>query len=59
MIIPIVFATDDNYVLPLSVAIKSLIDNKKYIYNLNKLNLKNSYTLFIDEVEKLINKGEI
>ena len=35
------------------------IDNKKYIYNLNKLNLKNSYTLFIDEVEKLINKGEI
>lgn len=34
------------------------IDSKKHIYNLNKLNLKNSYTLFIDEVEKLINKGD-
>jgi len=37
MIIPIVFATDDNYVLPLCVAIKSLIDSKNkkddlYIY---------------------------
>ena len=28
MIIPIVFATDDNYVLPLCVAIKSIIDHK-------------------------------
>lgn len=27
-IVPIVFATDDNYVLPLAVAIKSMIDNK-------------------------------
>lgn len=27
-VIPIVFSTDDNYVLPLAVAIKSLIDNR-------------------------------
>ncbi len=27
-IVPIVFATDDNYVLPLAVAIKSMLDHK-------------------------------
>ena len=57
MIIPIVFATDDNYVLPLSVAIKSLLDtkNKKdeyivYVFhnglsdsNINLLNKFNYY----------------
>ena len=30
--VPIVFSTDDNYVLPLSVAIKSIIDKKSKEY---------------------------
>lgn len=37
-IIPIVFSTDDNYVLPLAVAIKSLIDNR---------NKKDEYKIFV------------
>ena len=39
-IIPIFFATDDNYVALLSVALKSLIQNadKKYFYNIHILN---------------------
>ncbi len=38
MIVPIVFATDDNYVLPLSVAIKSILDYK---------NNKDEYIIYI------------
>ena len=58
-VIPIVFSTDDNYVLPLSVAIKSIIDKKnkkdKYIIHifhngLNKdsINILNSFNYAVE-----------
>lgn len=52
MTIPIVFSTDDNYVLPLSVAIKSLLDKKNrnddYIINVlySKLSKESKDILF-------------
>lgn len=72
MIIPIVFATDDNYVLPLCVAIKSIINNKNkedelkiYVFNsgLNNENVailnsfnSDSCTIQLIDVSKYLNE---
>ena len=71
-IIPIFFATDDNYVPFLAVSIKSMLANasKEYFYNIHvltdklsdcsveklKANLSDNSRLIIDEMEGCVNK---